>query len=165
MNNRRLVPIFAALMDAPLEERVAAYRDPAWRARAWAELTDPGRGFAPNWQSQSIAESDTRPDLVGRRVLDLAEERGCTPLDVVLEEQAEEELVEAGVEVPIDESQVVADDVLPVVGELDRLPALLAPPLALELPGEDLAREHIEPVKLVHEAGVEQFRTGCRGER
>ncbi len=25
-------------MDRPLDERIAAYRDPAWRARAWDEL-------------------------------------------------------------------------------------------------------------------------------
>ena len=39
----------------------------------------------PNWPSIEIAESEAHPDLVGRRVVDLAKERGCTPLDVMLD--------------------------------------------------------------------------------
>ncbi len=75
---------FAALMDAPVEERKAAYRDPSWRATTQEQL---GVGAATlfNWTSLSIAESPTRPDLVGRSVVDLAEEQGMTPLDVLLD--------------------------------------------------------------------------------
>lgn len=75
-------PSFAALMDRGREERMAAYRDPAWRAGAWEELQSK---IPFNWKALSVAESDSRPDLVGRRVLDLAEEQGCTPLDVILD--------------------------------------------------------------------------------
>ncbi len=84
-------PIFAALMDSTLEARSAAYRDPAWRARAWDELN--GRGvLPPNWSSLAVAESATHPDLIGRPLPELAEERGCTPLDVMLDVSLSEDL-------------------------------------------------------------------------
>jgi N-acyl-D-amino-acid deacylase len=73
-------PAFAKLMGTSREEREAAYRDPAWRASAWTELESKF-----NWKSLSVAESDSRPELVGRSVTAMAEERGCTPLDVVLD--------------------------------------------------------------------------------
>ncbi len=77
-------PNFAALMDAPIEDRKAAYRDPAWR-RATQEQLD-ARGFSLfNSASVSVAESATRPDLVGRPIVDLAEEQGMTALDVLLD--------------------------------------------------------------------------------
>ena len=83
---------FAALMDAPLEQRVAAYRDPSWRAAAWDEMSS-GRGMLPvNWPSLSIAESEARPDLIGRSVVDLAEERGGTPLDAMIDVALEDDL-------------------------------------------------------------------------
>ena len=85
-------PTFAALMDRPRDERIAAYRDPAWRATAWEDVSG-GRGLLPvNWGSFSVAESDGHPELVGRRVVELAEERGGTPLDVVLDLSLEDDL-------------------------------------------------------------------------
>ena len=78
-------PSFSALMGKTIEERVAAYRDPAWRDSAWAELSGRSGGFGFNWKTLSVAESESRPDLVSRKVIDLAEEWGCTPLDVVLD--------------------------------------------------------------------------------
>jgi N-acyl-D-amino-acid deacylase len=80
-------PCFAALMGQPIEARLAAYRDPSWRARAWEDLETHFR-----WASLSVAESDARPDLVGRKVTDLAEEWGVTPLDVVLDVSLEDRL-------------------------------------------------------------------------
>lgn len=74
---------FADLMDCSLEDRIAAYRDPAWRAAAWDELG--GRGFGLNWDSISVAESPSRPDLIDRPIVDLANEMGCTPLDAMLD--------------------------------------------------------------------------------
>jgi N-acyl-D-amino-acid deacylase len=73
-------PSFAALMGKSRDERKAAYRDPAWRASAWEDLE-----LRFNWKSLSVAESESRPDLVGRRVLQMAEEQGVTALDVVLD--------------------------------------------------------------------------------
>ncbi len=78
-------PSFAALMDAGHEQRLAAYRDPAWRATAWAELSGQGGGIPMNWPSVAVADSASRPDLVGRPVPEVAEELGCTPLDVMLD--------------------------------------------------------------------------------
>jgi N-acyl-D-amino-acid deacylase len=76
---------FQALMGVSREERLAAYRDPVWRASAWEDLS--GRtGVLPfNWPALSVAESVARPDLAGRKVVELAEEQGVTPLDVVLD--------------------------------------------------------------------------------
>ena len=75
---------FAALMGKPVDEREAAYRDPAWRAATWAELQG-RRGLPVNWPALSVAESDARPDLAGRAVVDIAEERGVTALDAMLD--------------------------------------------------------------------------------
>jgi N-acyl-D-amino-acid deacylase len=77
-------PNFAALMDAPTEERKAAYRDPGWRAATQEQLTG-GVATLFNWASLSVAESATRPDLIGRSVTSLAEEQGVAPLDVLLD--------------------------------------------------------------------------------
>jgi N-acyl-D-amino-acid deacylase len=78
---------FSRLMDLSPADRMAAYRDPAWRASTWEELSGAnGGGFLPfNWPSVSVAESTSRPELVGRGVVELATERGCTPLDVMLD--------------------------------------------------------------------------------
>ena len=82
-------PSFSALMGKTLEERLAAYRDPAWRASAWAELSS---GFGLNWRAISVAESDARPDLVGRTMPELASEWGVTPLDAMLDVALEDDL-------------------------------------------------------------------------
>ena len=75
--------VFGDLMDQDLEARVAAYRDPEWRARAAADLEQvPMR---PRWETCEISESDRFPELEGRRVDELARERGCGPLDVICE--------------------------------------------------------------------------------
>jgi N-acyl-D-aspartate/D-glutamate deacylase len=73
---------FAALMDCSHEERLAAYRDPAWREAAWMDLQS---GVPFNWKAVSVAESDSRPDLAGKPVLELAAAQECTPLDVILD--------------------------------------------------------------------------------
>lgn len=78
-------PAFAALMGKPVEEREAAYRDPTWRAATWVELQGRSGGLPVNWPALSVAESATRPDLAGRAVVDIAEERGVTALDAMLD--------------------------------------------------------------------------------
>jgi N-acyl-D-aspartate/D-glutamate deacylase len=87
LNSRK---VFAALMGLDRQGRLAAYRDPAWRQKAQEELN--GRGIPINWASFSVAESRDHPELEGRGVVELAEERGCTPLDVVLDLALEEDL-------------------------------------------------------------------------
>jgi len=85
-------PTFAALMDTTLEQRKATYRDPSWRATAWEELSG-GKGMLPvKWASLSVAESARHPELVGRKVEELAAERDCTPLDVMLDLSLEDDL-------------------------------------------------------------------------
>jgi N-acyl-D-aspartate/D-glutamate deacylase len=85
-------PSFAALMDTSMAERAAAYRDPAWRAAAWEELSGK-QGFLPvNWGAISVAESASHPDLAGRPVPDLADERRCTPLDAILDLSLDDDL-------------------------------------------------------------------------
>jgi N-acyl-D-aspartate/D-glutamate deacylase len=77
-------PNFAALMDAPTADRLAAYRDPAWREATQQQLTS-GAFSLFNSASLSVAESPTRPDLEGRRVVEVADQLGVTPLDVLLD--------------------------------------------------------------------------------
>jgi N-acyl-D-aspartate/D-glutamate deacylase len=79
MNSRES---FARLTGLDLEDRIAHFRDPDWRATA---LEDLSQGLPFNWASLSVAESERFPELIGRKVLDLAAERGCSPLDVVLD--------------------------------------------------------------------------------
>ncbi|MCU1426576.1 MAG: N-acyl-D-aspartate/D-glutamate deacylase [Actinomycetia bacterium] len=81
---------FKELMDTTEAERIAAYRDPAWRERAWKELG--GGGFGMNWDSLKVAESATHPDLINRSIPDIAAEKGCTPLDVMLDISLSENL-------------------------------------------------------------------------
>ena len=85
-------PSFAALMDNSIEKRIAAYRDPAWREAAAAECNGSPRKLPFNWASVSVAESATHPELADRPVLELAAERGCDPLDVVLDISLEDDL-------------------------------------------------------------------------
>ncbi|MFA5885263.1 MAG: amidohydrolase family protein [Acidimicrobiia bacterium] len=82
--------VFGDLMDQDRAARIAAYRDPAWRARAAADLEQvPMR---PRWETCEISESDRFPELEGRRVDDLARERGCGPLDVICEIALDDDL-------------------------------------------------------------------------
>ncbi len=87
-------PSFSRLMGLDADQRMAVYRDPAWRASTWEELSGANAGgFLPfNWPSVSVAESASRPDLVGRAIVDLAAERGCTPLDVMLDVSLDDHL-------------------------------------------------------------------------
>ncbi|HUY65046.1 MAG TPA: amidohydrolase family protein [Acidimicrobiales bacterium] len=85
-------PSFSSIMGLSHQDRLTAYRDPAWRASAWEELSGAGGGFPFNWAAVSVAESPSRPDLVDRPVLELAAERGCTALDVVLDMSIEDDL-------------------------------------------------------------------------
>jgi N-acyl-D-amino-acid deacylase len=82
--------VFGDLIDQDMATRVAAYRDPAWRARAAADLEQvPMR---PRWETCEISESDRFPELEGRRVDALGRERGCGPLDVICEVALEDDL-------------------------------------------------------------------------
>jgi N-acyl-D-aspartate/D-glutamate deacylase len=82
---------FSQLMGVSRDERIASYRDPAWRERAWADLNGGGI-LPPNWDALSVAESAAHPELVGRRVVELAAERGGNALDVMIDISLEDDL-------------------------------------------------------------------------
>src|SRR5580704_7267136 len=82
--------VFADLMDQDRAARIAAYRDPAWRARAAADLEQVP--MKPRWETCEISESERYPELEGRRVDALARERNCDPLDVICEVAVDEDL-------------------------------------------------------------------------
>ncbi len=82
---------FKELMAGSDEERLRAYADPTWRARAYDDLMH-GPTFRPNWTSLDVAESTAHPELVDRNLADIADERGCTPLDVMLDTSLDEHL-------------------------------------------------------------------------
>jgi N-acyl-D-amino-acid deacylase len=77
-------PVFAELMPVTLDERRAAYLDPAWRRRV-RDGWDAGQGIPPRWDTYEVMESTTHPDLVGQRLGDLAEHAGADPFDLLLE--------------------------------------------------------------------------------
>ena len=77
-------PIFAELMPKSIDERRAAYSDPAWRQRvrtAW----DNKQGLIPRWDSYEIMESVASPELVGERLSVVAERIGTDPFDTLLD--------------------------------------------------------------------------------
>ena len=83
---------FQELMDRPEETRLAAYRDPSWRARAWEEMEGRSGALPVNFDALAVAESAKHPELVNRKVTEIAAERGVTPLDVMLDVSIEENL-------------------------------------------------------------------------
>ena len=66
---------------------------PEWRARAAADLEQ--APMTPRWETFEVSESERFPELEGRRVSDLAAERGCSPLDVMCELALAEDLHDA----------------------------------------------------------------------
>jgi N-acyl-D-amino-acid deacylase len=86
-------PSFHRLLASSRDERMAAYRDPAWRAAASAELDQPQEQRPPfAWDPVVIAESTTHPELIGRSVVEVAAERGVRPLDVALDVSIDDSL-------------------------------------------------------------------------
>ena len=86
-----MAPAFAELMAEPDAVRLERYADPAWRARAISDLNN--KAFLrPNWDALEVAESTAHPELIDRKVVDIAKERGCTPIDVMLDLSLDENL-------------------------------------------------------------------------
>jgi N-acyl-D-aspartate/D-glutamate deacylase len=82
--------VFGELMKVGRAIRLAAYRDPEWRALAAADLED--SQMRPRWETFEVSESERFPELQGRRVAEIARERDCTPLDVMCELAVAEDL-------------------------------------------------------------------------
>ena len=77
-------PVFAELMPVTIQQRCAAYADPAWRQRvrdAWTA----GQGLPPRWETYEMMESVSNPQLIGRRLLAIADERNTEPFDTLLD--------------------------------------------------------------------------------
>jgi N-acyl-D-amino-acid deacylase len=85
-----VAPCFAALMSASIAEKKERFSDPAWRASAVAEL-DVSR-IRPRWDRFSVGESTAHPELMGRSVMELANEQGVHPLDVMCTIALDDEL-------------------------------------------------------------------------
>jgi N-acyl-D-aspartate/D-glutamate deacylase len=75
--------VFGELMQQGRDVRLAAYRDPAWRARAVEDLASVP--MKPRWETCVVDETERHPELRGRRVADLGRERNLAPLDVMCE--------------------------------------------------------------------------------
>lgn len=82
--------VFGELLQGDRDARIAAYLDPAWRARAGADLEH--SPMKPRWNTFEVSESQAFPELQGRRVTELARERDCSPLDVMCELSVTEDL-------------------------------------------------------------------------
>jgi N-acyl-D-amino-acid deacylase len=82
--------VFGALLDGDRESRIACYRDPEWRRRAAADLNQVT--MRPRWETCEVSESERFPELEGRRVDELARQRGCEPLDVICDLAVAEDL-------------------------------------------------------------------------
>jgi N-acyl-D-amino-acid deacylase len=76
---------FAGLMAGSNDARRGAYADPAWRDRVRDVWRDSPGFSVPRWDTYTVGESEAHPELVGRRLLDLADERGTDPLDTLLD--------------------------------------------------------------------------------
>ena len=77
-------PVFAELMPGTLEERRAAYADPEWRARV-REAWNAPKMLKPRWSTMEIMESTASPELVGRRLEDIAAEMGVDAFDALMD--------------------------------------------------------------------------------
>ena len=89
--NLNVGQVFGELMEGSRADRMAAYRSPEWRARAIDDL-EHAPGMRPRWETFEVSETEAFPSLVGRRVTDIAGERGCSPLDVMCELAVAEDL-------------------------------------------------------------------------
>ena len=75
-------PSFKRVLQAPRDERVAVYRDPAWREQAKAEILDYRPGA---YERASIAESVVFSADRGRSMADIARDRNVHPFDLWLD--------------------------------------------------------------------------------
>jgi N-acyl-D-aspartate/D-glutamate deacylase len=80
---------FAALQNATVGERTRAYADPEWRAQMKTKLGGAG-GFGLRWDTYTFGPSEAHPDLLDRKLADVAAERGVEPLECLLDLALEE---------------------------------------------------------------------------
>jgi N-acyl-D-aspartate/D-glutamate deacylase len=116
--NFQIAAPFAALLAVSHDERMARYRDPQWRRTALAALDALPVG-RPRWDRMSVAESAAHPELEGRGVVEIADARGCTPLDAMLDVSLDEDLETRFTAI------VANDDVAAIAGMLPRADLIL----------------------------------------
>ena len=90
--NLNVGEVFGELIKVSPGVRKAAYRDPEWRSRAFEDLERNEGGMKPRWETFEVSESERFPELLGRRVSDIARERNVSPLDVMCELALAEDL-------------------------------------------------------------------------
>jgi N-acyl-D-aspartate/D-glutamate deacylase len=90
--NLNIGSVFGELLQRDRQARIAAYGDQSWRARAYGDLESASVSMKPRWETFEVSESTRFPELQGRRVRDLAIERGCSPLDIMCELALAEDL-------------------------------------------------------------------------
>ncbi len=90
--NLNVGQVFGELINVSPEVRRAAFRDREWRQAAYDDLERGETGMKPRWETFEVSESERFPDLLGRRVTDIARERDVTPLDVMCELSLAEDL-------------------------------------------------------------------------
>jgi N-acyl-D-aspartate/D-glutamate deacylase len=89
------LPTWRSVLTQPEPERSRQLRDPSVRVRLAAEFdSSAGRAAAFSWNLLEVeaVRDDAHRGLVGRSVVDLAAERGVTPLDAFLDLSLEESL-------------------------------------------------------------------------
>ena len=77
-------PIFAELMPKSIDERREAFASHEWRNRVRVGWENK-QGLIPRWDSYEIMDAPSSPELVGRRLTDIANEAGADPFDLLLE--------------------------------------------------------------------------------
>ena len=90
--NLNVGEVFGELIKVSPGVRKAAYRDQEWRTRAFEDLERNEGGMKPRWETFEVSESERFPELLGRRVTDIARERDVSPLDVMCELALSEDL-------------------------------------------------------------------------
>jgi N-acyl-D-amino-acid deacylase len=90
--NLNVGEVFAELIKVGRDVRKAAFRDPEWRAKAFHDLEHNATGMKPRWETFEVSETEQFPELLGRRVSDIARERNESPFDVMCELSLAEDL-------------------------------------------------------------------------
>jgi N-acyl-D-amino-acid deacylase len=81
---------FAEVLSVPAAERARFYRDPAWRARARADVA---RQWYYGWDKIFVQETGAHPELAdGPSVAEAAAERGIDPLDLLCDVALDDDL-------------------------------------------------------------------------
>jgi N-acyl-D-aspartate/D-glutamate deacylase len=99
-------PVFGELVALEPAARAAAFSDAEWRRQALAFWDT--SGMKPRWETFEVQESELHPELVGRRLSDVASETGRTAFDVLLDAAALEPTIRIACTIANDDEDEVA---------------------------------------------------------